>query len=110
MAAQTGPWLTCALTQLGFVRLLANSAVVNQVVSPVRAAELLTAMTADPMHIYLSGSPALDGQMFQRAMGHDQVTDVYLLHLAAGNQARFLTLDRRLDKLAAGICGLEVLQ
>lgn len=114
MERQNGPWFTCAITQLGFIRLSANPAVTKAVVSPSMAADLLIRMARDRHHAFLpellpiQESAALAG--FQRAMGPQQVTDVFLLAMAARNGASFLTLDARLTNLAAGLADLEVLR
>jgi toxin-antitoxin system PIN domain toxin len=47
--ASTG-WATCALTQLGFVRLSSNPAYTRSSVTPSEAASLLHEMTVHPSH------------------------------------------------------------
>jgi predicted nucleic acid-binding protein len=41
-------WATCALTQLGFIRLSSNPAAIPTAKGPAEAAALLEAMVADP--------------------------------------------------------------
>jgi hypothetical protein len=93
-------WATCALTQLGFIRLSANPSVVGQRKSPAEAAALLDEMTRDSEHVYLSESPSPVGLGWLREssklLGHQQVTDLYLLLFAAHHAATLLTFDRRL--------------
>ena len=94
----TPPWTTCALTQLGFVRLSSNPAVVGVRRTPSQALALLAELVRDDRHSYLESLPALPEAAvhFRRLLGHQQVTDAYLLAVAARNNAVLLTLDRRL--------------
>ena len=48
-------WATCALTQLGFIRLSSNVAVVGVPKSPADAAALLALLVQDPRHHYQIG-------------------------------------------------------
>lgn len=59
---------------------------------------MLTALTQDGRHRYLEQLPSLRSvrNHFHRLVGHNQVTDTYLLALAATNGAVLLTLDRRM--------------
>src|SRR5512137_2417140 len=52
------PWATCALTQLGFIRLSSNPAVVGISKTPLEAAALLAQFLRDPQHVYLDSLPA----------------------------------------------------
>jgi predicted nucleic acid-binding protein len=114
MERQQGPWFTCALTQLGFIRLSANPAVTKAVVTPSQAARLLGLMTRDTYHqfaaelIPVKASAAIDA--FDRTLGSQQVTDAYLLAIAAQHGACFLTLDSRLTALAERVADVEVLR
>ena len=91
-------WATCALTQLGFVRLSSNPAIVEVRQTPGQALGVLAKLVADQEHSYLESLPALPDveRYFRRLLGHQQVTDAYLLALAVSNDAVLLTLDRRL--------------
>ena len=99
-------WATCALTQLGFIRLSSNPAAIATAKSPQEAAALLARLVADSLHIYLDSlpAPASEGwrDAFAMLLGHQQVTDAYLLKLAAANNAVIVTFDRRLESLAGG--------
>ena len=59
---------------------------------------MLTALTQDGQHRYLELLPSLPSvrNHFHKLVGHNQVTDAYLLALAATNGAVLLTLDRRM--------------
>jgi toxin-antitoxin system PIN domain toxin len=99
-----GAWATCALTQLGFIRLSSNPAAVGAAKSPPEAAALLARMVADSAHIYLDSLPAPASadwrDAFAKLLGHQQVTDAYLLRLALANNAVLVTFDRRLESAA----------
>jgi toxin-antitoxin system PIN domain toxin len=91
-------WATCALTQLGFVRLSSNPAVVGVRRTPYQALDLLADLVGDDRHGYLESLPALPeaATQFRLLLGHQQVTDAYLLAVASKNDAVLLTLDQRL--------------
>jgi uncharacterized protein len=99
-------WATCALTQLGFIRLSSNPAVVATAKSPYEATALLARLVADSLHVYVDSLPAPASEhwrdAFAKLLGHQQVTDGYLLRLAAANNAVLVTFDRRLESLAGG--------
>jgi hypothetical protein len=106
-------WSTCCLTELGFIRLSSDPRIVGKSVTPMQAAMLLQAMVSDERHTFLKelGSPVqppfLPG--FERILGTKQVTDVYLLSLAANHKARFLTFDTRLSAMNGQHHSAEVL-
>ena len=104
-------WATCALTQLGFVRLSANPAVVGVRRTPAQALKLLGELVADARHRYLTPLPPLPeaAQHFHHLLGHQQVTDAYLLAVAVAHDAVLLTLDRRLAPPAGSGAAVEVI-
>jgi toxin-antitoxin system PIN domain toxin len=114
MERQNGTWFTCAISQLGFIRLSANPAVTKAVVTAAQAARLLARMMRDAHHQFASelvpaeNSAAMGA--FDRVLGSQQVTDAYLLALAANHGACFLTFDNRITALAQNIAELEVLR
>lgn len=103
-------WATCALTQLGFVRLSSNPAVVGVRRTPAHALDLLGELVADARHRYLTPLPSLSeaARHFRHLLGHQQVTDAYLLAVAAAHDAVLLTLDRRLAPPAGSGAAIEV--
>lgn len=105
-------WATCALTQLGFVRLSANPMVVGVRKTPAEAVSLLAELTRDPKHVYLETLPELPhaASTFRNLLGHQQVTDAYLVAVAQANGATLLTLDRRLLPSGSARAGIEVIQ
>jgi toxin-antitoxin system PIN domain toxin len=106
-------WATCALTQLGFIRLSSNPAAVATARSPHEAAGLLARLVADSLHVYLDElpAPASEGwrDAFGALLGHRQVTDAYLLRLAAANNAVLVTFDHKLESVAGGWAKARVL-
>jgi uncharacterized protein len=96
-------WATCVLTQLAFVRLTSNPKVAGTEITPAQALDALAAMAAQPQHEYWAEAPEpLHLSTLQSAalVGHRQVTDAYLLGLAAHKQQRLATLDRGLVSFA----------
>ncbi len=96
-------WATCALTQLGFVRLSSNAAIVGIRRTPIEALALLKRLTADRRHTYFEALPPLRRveSSFRGLLGHQQVTDAYLMALAASHGAVLLTFDHRLPASGA---------
>lgn len=102
-------WATCALTQLGFIRISSAASANPSPKTPAEAAALLALMTRDPLHVYLDSLPPPAERWMQRALGTKQVTDAYLLALAEWNEATLLTFDRRLKDLAGSGVKTEIL-
>lgn len=104
-------WATCALTHLAFIRLSANPRVVGQIVSPSKAASLLAAMLSDSKHFFIETmtSPAEPPHLrnLDRILGAKQLTELYLLRVAANASARFLTFDNKLGEVARDISRLR---
>jgi hypothetical protein len=90
-------WATCALTQNGFVRILANPRYPATVM--YRPAELLRHLhqfCASKHHVFWAESVSLtDTTIFNAALirGHRQVSDVYLLGLAKKMRGCLATFD-----------------
>jgi toxin-antitoxin system PIN domain toxin len=106
-------WATCALTQLGFIRLSSNPAVVTAAKSPAEAAALLAVLVSDGRHEYLASLPSpVEGEtrsVFGELLGPGQVTDAYLLGVARSNNAILVTFDARLKGLARSAAEVEIL-
>lgn len=96
-----GEWATCAITQLGFVRLSSNPSIVGSVVMPSEARRILRGMTDDASHRYLEGlAPPVETELLDRILGHRQTTDAYLVALAERHEAEFATFNTRLAALS----------
>jgi len=89
-------WATCALTQLGFIRLSSNPAYTPAPVTPRAAAALLGQLTAHTAHHYWASLAEPASHAFARALGHQQVVDAYLVSVAERHQGRLVTFDRRI--------------
>lgn len=88
-------WATCALTQLSFVRLSSNPAYTPAAVTPLEAGDLLRKLAAHRRHRYWATLPALGPPMLAHVLGHQQVQDAYMVHLAEQQHGRLVTFDRR---------------
>jgi toxin-antitoxin system PIN domain toxin len=105
-------WATCALTQLGFVRLSSNPTIVEVRKRPAEAVSMLADLIQDQQHVYLETLPALPdmASVFHHLLGHQQVTDAYLLGVAQANGATLLTLDRRVVLPSRSLAHIEVIE
>lgn len=89
-------WATCAVTQLGFIRLSSNPAFTSSAVSPAAAALLLDELTGHPRHAFWESPPACAKGLYGHALGHQQVNDAWLVAAARHNGGLLATLDGRL--------------
>ncbi len=95
-------WATCPLTQAAFVRLISNPAFSRDAVSPQEAINLLAANLRHRHHRFWADdlTVAEATKRFQgRLVGHQQITDAYLLGLAIHRKGKLATLDRALPAL-----------
>jgi toxin-antitoxin system PIN domain toxin len=104
-------WATCALTQLGFVRLSCNPAAVGLPKSPAEAVGALGRLVSDRQHVFIGRLPPVVDVAtgFTRILGHHQVTDAYLVALARHHAATLLTFDRRIAAAATAPTTVETL-
>jgi toxin-antitoxin system PIN domain toxin len=92
-------WASCPLTLNGCIRIMAQPAYPGRFTAREVAARLAEAM-ATPYHAFWQadvnplGEEAVD---WRRVLGHQQVTDVYLLALAVRHGGRLATLDARIS-------------
>jgi hypothetical protein len=95
-------WATCAMTQVGFMRISSNPKIIPDAVSPRDALAALARITRltghhfwpddlQPTEAKVLGSLAL--------VGHRQVGDAYLLALAQFKKGKLATFDRGLSTL-----------
>jgi uncharacterized protein len=92
-------WASCAITQLGFVRISSNPAFSPHAKSPAELTELLADMTKYGKHTYLANLPALAGlDDWTTIGGHKQVTDAYLALVAKHHRKKLATFDVRLGR------------
>jgi uncharacterized protein len=95
-------WGTCPFTEAGFVRIVSNPAFSRDAVQPREATYVLSANTAAKDHTFWPDElPFAEAVAFAgvRLLGHQQVTDAYLLGLAIRRGGVLATLDQRLAAL-----------
>lgn len=99
--SKTG-WATCPLTQAGCVRILSNPAFSRNAVTPQQALKLLSVNLNHPSHLFwpddVSFAEAVE-PIQKQMVGHQQVSDAYLLGLAMHRKARLATMDRSVSAL-----------
>ena len=96
-------WATCALTQLGFVRIVSNPAFSRDALTVTAALALLSQNLAHPAHEFWSEStevPAAIKVVEPGLRGYRQLTDAYLLALANRRRGVLATFDSGLHELA----------
>ena len=100
-------WATCPITQNGCLRIMSQPGYPHSL--PVASvAELLTEMTDTEHHEFWPDATSLltPGIIDWRHIGGPkQITDLYLLALAARNKGRFVTFDKRVVKGAIPVAG-----
>jgi toxin-antitoxin system PIN domain toxin len=92
-------WATCPLTENGVLRIVGNSRYPNSPGTPAAVAELMTILLAHPGHEFWPDRVTLfDRQHVStaRLLDSAQVTDSYLLALAATHGGKLATFDRQL--------------
>lgn len=98
-------WATCALTQLGFARIVSTPAFSRDALTPPAALALLAENLNHPGHAFWTDSvqvPAAVKDMDAALQGYRQLTDAYLLALAYRRRGVLATFDRGLRTLANG--------
>ncbi|MET0297408.1 MAG: PIN domain-containing protein [Microbacterium sp.] len=90
-------WHTDPTVQNGVVRVVSHPKYPNHQPAPVVLASLAS-LAARPDHVFLADAVSLlDGSVHtERLLASSQVTDTYLLHLAASNDALLATFDTRI--------------
>ncbi len=104
-AGQGRRWATCPLTELAFVRIVSNPAFSREALGPAEALTLLQRNLAHPGHVFWPDDLGLAnavGRVAGRLQGHRQLTDTYLLALAARRKGVLATFDSRLRGMATG--------
>jgi toxin-antitoxin system PIN domain toxin len=104
--AGSAGWLTCSVTESGFIRVSSNQRVTPDARSPAEAALLLHRMCRLPGHEFLVDPVSLAShheQVARLAHGSAHITDAHLILLAHEATCGFVTFDRRAAEMAAGI-------
>lgn len=102
-------WATCALTQLGFVRLSSNPAYTSDAATPQEAAALLHELVAHKTHHFWPSPAADDPALYARALGHQQVNDAWLVKVARQQRGRLVTFDTRLPSHSGSVNAVFVI-
>jgi toxin-antitoxin system PIN domain toxin len=95
-------WATCAFTQAAFVRIVSNPAFSSDAVSPLAALTLLTTNLNHPRHQFWADNLSLRDAVRpfeERLVGHQQLTDAYLLGLAIQRKGKLATFDQSVGAL-----------
>lgn len=104
-------WATCAITENGLVRIVANSRYPNSTNSPAVVVEMLAELKFLPRYEFWPEAVSiLDPRFFRpnRLLSSRQITDTYLLGLAVRYGGYLATFDRRINTDAV-IGGAEAL-
>lgn len=90
-------WATCPFTEAAFVRIVSNPAFSTDALTPPEALSLLRSNLRPPHHRFwiedISFCDAVD-PFRSRLIGHQQVSDAYLLGLVLQKKGKLATLDR----------------
>jgi toxin-antitoxin system PIN domain toxin len=95
-------WATCAHTQLAFLRLSLQPAVVKAVIGFADALKALETSTASKQHSFWAldfPCAAIADEIRSRLAGHNQLADALLLQLAIHKGGILATFDRRIAAL-----------
>ena len=95
-------WATCPFTEAAFVRILSNPAFSADAVAPREATKLLSSNVKHPHHRFWADDVAFVDAVepFTRSLvGHQQVTDAYLLGLAIHKKGALATMDHSIQAL-----------
>jgi toxin-antitoxin system PIN domain toxin len=99
-------WATCPLTEAAFVRILSNAAFSARALSPQNAVAVLEANMKLPGHRFWPDSISMAdvfAESGKRIVGHQQITDAYLLALAIHHRGRLATMDENIGLLGAAV-------
>lgn len=107
-------WATCPLTENGLIRIVGNPRYHNSPGTPAAVAELLSGFRNHPGHEFWPDDISLiDGSVVQtdRLLDSSQVSDTYLLALAAARRGQLATFDRHLvtDAVIGGVAALHLI-
>jgi len=101
-AGQGGGWATCPTTQIGFVRIVSNPAFSRRGVSARDALGVLRASLGHPAHHFWTediGIAQAFAYLEKKIVGHQHVTDAYLLGLAIHKKGKLASFDEGMRSL-----------
>jgi toxin-antitoxin system PIN domain toxin len=96
-------WASCPITHTGFVRVISNPRYQSGLTTPDAFARFAKAANTPHHEHWACDIPLTDPAHldFNRILGPNQITDVYLLALATAHQGRLVTFDQRIALEAA---------
>jgi len=100
-AASGTDFATCPITQGSLMRLLIRE---GQTADSARA--VVQEITSDPRHEFWPDNASYHDIPVAGIIGHRQVTEAYLAHLARSYSARLATFDQALARLHADVADL----
>ena len=98
-ASESGGWSTCPIVENGVVRIVSNPGYPGRRATARQVAGVLRKLTAEPDHVFWMDSISLMDEHhveLEKLSGHAQITDAYLLALAAHRGGMLATFDRRI--------------
>ena len=96
-------WATCPVTENGFIRVVANPKYGNEVTQAPVLIERLRKFCASGHYQFWDDAVSFrDERLFNGSLvrGHRQLTDIYLLGLAAKRGGRLVTFDQKIPLAA----------
>lgn len=108
-------WATCPITENGVVRVMSNPAYPTVSATPVEVLGRLRVVCEQPGHRFwaddVSLLSALSESMLTSFQGHQQVTDYYLVCLAAAHRGKLATFDGSLARnIGSAASSIELLR
>ena len=101
---------TCPITINGCIRVLSNPGYPSVDTTPNEVASRLRVLCSSAdHHVWGDSVSLLDDRLFQARMivGHQKITDAYLLGLAVHNQGKLATFDRHIPMKAVAGAGTQ---
>ncbi len=90
-------WATCPMTENGFIRVVSNPAYPTISATPAEAGRRLRILCQAPGHVFWSDDISLIDPAsidLSQIVGHQQITDSYLVALAVKHGGKLATFDR----------------
>jgi toxin-antitoxin system PIN domain toxin len=108
-------WATCPLTENGVLRIVGHARYPHSPGTPAAVAALMASFLAHPSHTFWPDSITLLDNLrvhAERLLSSAQVTDSYLLALAAARGGKLATFDRQLvtDAVVNGAQSLHLIE
>lgn len=103
-------WATCSINEMAFVRISSNPKIFASAPNPRAAVAMLESIHAIPGHRFWEESPSISRNPFlPHLVGHQQVTDAQLLHIAAAHEGQLVSFDRGIERLIPKTMDLKAL-